>query len=68
MRVRMNVQITGLRDDAPWPARGGEVTVPDAEGASLCAAGLAVPVAEPAPVEVAEAPAPERRARARKAG
>ena len=68
MRVRMTCPITGLRDGQPWPPRGGEIVVPDAEGRDLCTAGLAVPVAEPAPVERAEAPAPERRARARKAG
>lgn len=63
----MTVAMSGLRDGSPWPARGAELVVPDAEGADLCRNGYAVPVADPAPVERAEAPAPERRARARKA-
>lgn len=41
----MKIQISGSRDGLPWPAIGGEITVPDAEGAELCAQGYATPVA-----------------------
>jgi len=53
MKIKMKQAITGLRDGAPWPAAGGEIVVPDAEGASLCSQGIAEPVAE--------APKPEKR-------
>lgn len=45
MRVRMKVGLSGTRNGQPWPASGDEVNLPDAEGADLCAAGLAEPVA-----------------------
>ena len=41
----------GRGDGTPWPAAGEELTVDDEEGAQLCAARLAVPVAVPEPVE-----------------
>jgi hypothetical protein len=44
MRVKMNVQITGNRNGAYWPAPGGEIDLPDVEGAKMCAAGYASPV------------------------
>lgn len=44
MRVKMKVQITGTRNGVAWPAPGGEVDLPDREGAKLCDAGLATPV------------------------
>ncbi len=45
MRVKMKVGISGGRGDGTeWPRVGGEIEVPDPEGADLCAAGLAVPV------------------------
>jgi len=47
MRVRMRVQITGLRNNVRWPAAGEVVELPDAEGASLCAKGFAEPIVEP---------------------
>ena len=56
MKVRMKVEISGTRDDSPWPAIGGELVVSDREGAELCEAGYAEPVAEPAKVEKAVAP------------
>lgn len=59
MRVRMKVDMSGTRNGERWPARGGELVVPDAEGADLCTQGLADPVAEPAK--------PERRQSAKKA-
>lgn len=63
MRVRMTAGLSGTRDGAPWPAVGGEITVPDAEGADLCSQGYAAPVAAVAVVEHAVAPpAPETRA------
>ena len=62
MRVRMKIQITGTRDGAYWPAPGGEVDLPDVEGAKMCAAGSAVPVVSTEP-ERAVAPTAERRAR-----
>jgi hypothetical protein len=46
MKVKMKVQITGLRNNVRWPAPGNEVEVSDAEGAKLCASGLAAPVVE----------------------
>lgn len=39
--VRMSEQITGLRDGAPWPAKGDTMKVSADEAASLVAAGLA---------------------------
>lgn len=58
MKVRMKEQILGTRDGVRWPAPGGEVNLPDREGAKLCAAGSAEPVAEVAKAE--QRPAPKR--------
>lgn len=52
----MLVQIAGTRDNAEWPAPGGEIVVPDSEGADLCAAGFAEPVKSAKTVETADAP------------
>lgn len=46
MKVRMNITISGTRDGADWPPVGESLTVSDAEGADLCAAGMATPVVE----------------------
>jgi hypothetical protein len=46
MKVRMRVQIAGLRNNVRWPAPGGVVDVLDSEGAKLCASGFAEPVVE----------------------
>jgi len=46
VKIRMKADISGSRNGQPWPRRGGTVEVPDAEGADLCAAGLAEPVAQ----------------------
>ncbi len=56
MRIRLVVDKTGLRwDGQDWPPHGGEINVPDDEGAALCAQGDAVPVAQPdAPAETPE--------------
>ena len=48
MRIRMLVEKTGPRHDGRfWPGPGGEIDVPDEEGAALCAQGDAAPVAQP---------------------
>lgn len=47
MRIRMLVEKTGPRyDGRSWPGPGGEIDVPDEEGAGLCAQGDAAPVAQ----------------------
>ena len=61
MKVRMKTQLTGTRNGARWPAPGGEVTLPGNEGADLCAAGLAEPVAERAQPETATPKRAEKR-------
>lgn len=45
----MKVEISGARDGDTWPAIGGELVVPDAEGVDLCAQGYAEPVVEAEP-------------------
>lgn len=67
MKIRMRVTLSGLRDGQPWPARGGELVVPDAEGADLCAQGYAVPVAEVAEPEKRPAPEAAEKRPARRA-
>lgn len=64
MKIRMKVAISGTRDGSDWPAVGGEIVVPDAEGADLCAAGMATPVAEPQQPEKKVAAKPETRKKA----
>lgn len=44
MKVKMKIDVSGSRNGQPWPARGETVELPDAEGADLCAAGMAEPV------------------------
>lgn len=63
MKVQMVVKISGTRDGADWPAPGESITVPDAEGAELCANGLAVPVKSSPVVETADAPKTPARKR-----
>lgn len=41
MRVKMKATMSGLRDGQEWPPAGACLDVPAAEGADLCAAGLA---------------------------
>lgn len=60
MKVRMKVEVSGTRNGHPWPSRGEVVDVTDAEGAELCAAGMAEPVADDR-VEKAVPPAAETR-------
>lgn len=61
MKVQMKLKIQGSRNGIRWPEAGGVVDLPDNEGADLCAAGIAEPVAEPAKVEKAVAKKPEKR-------
>lgn len=57
----MKQHITGRRDGARWPAKGETLVVPDAEGADLCAQGIAEPVAEaPQPVKATARKAEKR--------
>jgi hypothetical protein len=44
VKVKMKVYMSGTRDGEAWPLPGGEVELSDAEGAKLCANGLATPV------------------------
>lgn len=53
MRIRMKIQMSGSRNGQHWPAAGGVVDVPDREGASYCASGLAEPVRDLPAVETA---------------
>jgi hypothetical protein len=65
MKIRMKVDVSGLRNGRTWPKRGTAVDVSDAEGAELCAAGLAVPVSgadaetRSRPVDEERRPAPD---------
>lgn len=77
MKVKMIVPVSGGRGDgSPWPPVGGELEVGAEEGADLCRARLAVPVAEPdGPAEKAvpaatdtEERAAPKASRARKQG
>lgn len=60
---RMLVSMTGTRNGADWPVRGGVVELPEGEAAAYVSAGFV------APVEVAEeratAPKPETATRKR---
>lgn len=67
MKIRMRATLSGLRDGQPWPARGGELVVPDAEGAQLCAQGYADPVAVVAEPEKRTAPEAAEKRPARRA-
>lgn len=68
MKVRMKLQISGTRDGQEWPAKGGEVELPDEEGAQLCASGLAEPLTDGNEPETATPPdaAEKRPGRTRK--
>jgi hypothetical protein len=60
----MKVAMSGTRSGVDWPPYGGVLECGDAEGAQLCAAGIAEPVAEPERVETATLPAADVEARA----
>lgn len=51
MRIRMKASMSGMRNGVAWPRAGEEIDVPAQEGADLCAAGIAEPVAVKAKVE-----------------
>lgn len=56
MKIRMVEERTGPRyDSRAWPPPGGEIDVDDEEGAAVCRAGWAVPVAEQRAAESGEA-------------
>jgi hypothetical protein len=64
MKIRMLVTMTGTRNGAEWPPKGGEIDLPDGEAKDLCRGGLAeqVSAASTEPDEErAVAPAPETR-------
>lgn len=61
MKVKMKVNVSGPRHDGhEWPRIGGEIDVPDWEGADLCGSGLAEPV-KVDKVETATPPKAEER-------
>lgn len=41
MKIEMKFQVSGTRDGIDWPAPGGTIDVPDAEGEQLVAQGVA---------------------------
>jgi hypothetical protein len=47
MRLKMRVEVSGLRDGQPWPPRGGTLEVPDDEAVLLIERQMAVPVHDP---------------------
>lgn len=59
----MLVSISGTRDGQDWPGVGGEIELPEVEGAKLVRAGLARSAAAPVEVETTRAPKPETAAR-----
>lgn len=62
MKVRMLVEISGVRDGVPWPAKDGELSVSDAEGAELIRQGYAEGVAtHEKPEKATPRKAPEKR-------
>ena len=69
MKIRMKLYISGGRaDGSDWPPPGGVMEVEDREGAELCAAGIAEPVAEERKAETRPAPeTAEKRVAARQA-
>jgi hypothetical protein len=55
------MSMTGTRGGVDWPPVGGILEVSDEEGAQLCGAGIATPVAEKPTAEKAVAPEAEER-------
>jgi hypothetical protein len=75
MKIRMKVVMSGTRNGEAWPLPGGEVEVPDDEGANMCANGLAAPVRSDeddvekrAPAKKDDAPAGKRAKQTEKRG
>lgn len=60
MKVRLKLEMSGMRHGVPWPPYGETLEVEDAEGAQLCQAGIAEPVVEDT-TETATPPQPEKR-------
>lgn len=60
MKVRLKLEMSGMRHGVPWPAYGETLEVEDAEGAQLCRAGIAEPVVDDE-VRTAVMPEPEKR-------
>lgn len=56
MRVRMTVQVSGMRNGTEWPPRGGTIDLPEDEALQYIGANMAVPAVESGP-ETATAPA-----------
>lgn len=53
MKIRMRQQMSGTRSlGQQWPPAGDTLVVSDHEGALLCSAGIADPVAEDPPIEI----------------
>jgi hypothetical protein len=69
VKIRMLEERTGPRHDGRmWPPVGGEIDVDDEEGAAVCAAGWAQPVAQERKAETRPAPdMAEKRAAAKPA-
>lgn len=60
MKLKMKVEVSGNRGDGTeWPSRGGEIEVPDAEGADLVASDMAVEVKAEKKAEKKVEPEPE---------
>ncbi|MEV6079664.1 hypothetical protein AB0L80_31815 [Streptomyces sp. NPDC052069] len=59
MRIRMKVQMSGLRNGQPWPAFGEVTELPTGEAQHLVASGIAEEVTILAEVETATASTPE---------
>lgn len=68
MRVRIVHGVSGTRDGVEWPPPGSVVDVPADEGVGLCAAGIAVPVADDPEDKVERAVAPPAETRSPQAG
>ena len=66
MRVVMLLSISGTRNGQAWPARGGEVDLPDDEAEQLIVNGSAEPAAERAVVRQSGERAVARRTPSRK--
>lgn len=65
MKIRMKVSISGTRDGAEWPEKGGVIDLPDEEAKHLVATNLAeLPPPDPEAEQLAEQAAAEEKARA----
>lgn len=68
MKVKMKVVMSGTRNGESWPLPGQEIELPDEEGASLCANGLALPVrSDEDDVETRDEPRSKPKAKAKAA-